>query len=167
MMASLALTSQRAKIMNSIFDKNKKNDCIFCNYNSLPKSFLFLPKKNASAWGCLDINPTSKGHSLVITNKHHKSIGTISGEEWKGIGKLVREYTLLLKRKFSTIKGFNYVINSGKEAYQQIEHFHLHIIPKYKKNEGYILTIRQKAQEKKNLLKTYKELCNSLNKKKE
>ena len=35
-------------------------------------------------------------------------------------------------------KGFNFITNMGAEAYQSIFHFHLHIIPKYQKNQGFI-----------------------------
>ena len=35
--------------------------------------------------------------------------------------------------------GYNYVSNQGKAAGQQVFHFHLHIMPKYKKNEGFKL----------------------------
>ena len=35
-------------------------------------------------------------------------------------------------------KGFNFITNMGEEAYQSVFHFHLHIIPKYEKNEGFI-----------------------------
>jgi diadenosine tetraphosphate (Ap4A) HIT family hydrolase len=44
------------------------------------------------------------------------------------------------------IRGFNFISNMNDEnikeeqvtAYQSVHHFHLHIIPRYAKNEGFI-----------------------------
>jgi len=44
-------------------------------------------------------------------------------------------------------KGFNFITNMGKEAYQSIFHFHLHIIPKYQKNQGFIWTVQNSDQQ--------------------
>ena len=35
-------------------------------------------------------------------------------------------------------KGFNFITNMSEEAYHSIFHFHLHIIPKYQKDQGFI-----------------------------
>jgi histidine triad (HIT) family protein len=38
------------------------------------------------------------------------------------------------------VRGFNIISNMGEIAYQSIFHLHLHIIPKYEKNQGFIWT---------------------------
>jgi histidine triad (HIT) family protein len=42
-----------------------------------------------------------------------------------------------LKKAFEPT-GFNIISNMGETAYQSVFHLHLHIIPKYKKEEGFI-----------------------------
>jgi histidine triad (HIT) family protein len=56
---------------------------------------------------------------------------------------LLKEVVKKLQKVFPNIKGFNFITNMGEEAYQSVFHFHLHIIPKYQKDQGFIWSIRK------------------------
>lgn len=113
--------------------KDKK--CIFCN--AIQHKFFISQSKNAVAF--LDIYPTSPGHSLLVSKRHVKNIRQLNTYEIKSLFTLARDVSKTIKSRLEGVKGFNFVINDGKISYQRINHFHLHIIPKYEKSLGYLL----------------------------
>ncbi|WNE41465.1 MAG: Protein hit [Mycoplasmataceae bacterium] len=117
--------------MNTIKEK-----CIFC---------LIVEKKinseilidNEKSLSFLDSNPLSKGHSLIITKKHYNDLFEIDQNDWNDLFFTIKELVEKIKNQYSP-KGFNFVSNIGKEAYQTINHLHIHLIPKYDKESGFI-----------------------------
>ena len=83
-------------------------DCLFCKIinNEIP-SYTIYEDENVKCF--LDINPIENGHTLIIPKKHFTDIN--NGLHPDGI-KLTQ--------------------NNG--CIQDVKHFHLHVIPKYKEN---------------------------------
>ena len=83
----------------------------------------------------LDINPISKGHTLIIPKKHYDDFNEISSElvaRIHGISKrLVKKYDLTLKPD-----GYNFLSNAKEIAGQSIFHVHFHLIPRYQNGDG-------------------------------
>src|SRR3989344_7693685 len=79
----------------------------------------------------IDINPISRGHSLIIPKKHFKNIFDIDDKELKDIIITTKKISKLLKDKLNA-DGVNILHASGKSAQQSVFHFHLHLVPRYK-----------------------------------
>ena len=112
--------------------------CIFCQIvrGERPSKILI---ENEFAIVISDVNPLSIGHSLIITKKHSKNLLEIDQNTWNNIFPLFKKLTEdLIKSYFP--KGFNFISNIGKEAYQSVDHLHIHLIPKYNKEDGFIWT---------------------------
>lgn len=109
--------------------------CIFCmiSKKEIPANIVF---ENDKVISFFDINPLSRGHILIVTKDHYDDLTFIDQDSWNFIFPILSQSFSMLKDNFSP-KGFNIVSNIGEEAYQTIKHLHIHLIPKYKKNEGF------------------------------
>lgn len=74
----------------------------------------------------MDINPECDGHTLIIPKNHYNDFTEIPKELWEHIYKVAKKIGNELSNKLQT-KGYRFVINYGD--YQEIKHFHLHILP--------------------------------------
>ncbi|CAG8802030.1 32503_t:CDS:1 [Racocetra persica] len=115
--------------------------CLFCQIVNREES-AFIVAENAKALAILDAFPVSDGHTLIITKEHFPNIATVDAKSWEYLLPLIQEVINKLKNtKLPMLpQGFNIVSNMNEIAYQSIPHVHLHIIPKYEKNHGFIWT---------------------------
>jgi histidine triad (HIT) family protein len=78
----------------------------------------------------LDVNPLSKGHTLVIPKEPAVTIDALSDESSAAIGRaLPRIARAVLAATGAT--AYNLLQNNGSGAHQAVMHVHFHIIPKY------------------------------------
>lgn len=80
----------------------------------------------------LDVNPTHNGHTLIIPKKHYQDLFDIDEQTLNYILKIAKKISILIKEKLS-YDGISICENNGYG--QEIKHFHLHLIPKYKEEE--------------------------------
>ncbi len=83
----------------------------------------------------LDVNPLSKGHTLVIPKVHVKQIEELSQRNFETLFKTVWKMTKsvqLATGSTSSLIG----INNGPESGQEVPHVHVHIIPRSKGDGG-------------------------------
>lgn len=109
------------------------NDCIFCKIikGEIPSFRVF---ENEKVFCFFDINPLTKGHTLVIPKEHYENIFDIPEDDLKEIISTAKKMASIIKEKFGA-EGVNLVNASGEAAEQSVFHFHLHIVPRYK-NDG-------------------------------
>jgi len=104
-------------------------DCTFCKIvNKDIPSYKIYEDEVILAF--LDINPNSVGHTLIIPKKHTLDLETISNEDLTKIITKAKDIAKLLQTKLGC-DGYTLVQNNG--FVQEVKHYHLHIIPKYKK----------------------------------
>ena len=113
-------------------------ECLFCEIVNKKKNACIV-EENQLILAILDISPLSDGHVLLITKKHFADVSEIDEESWKHLYSLLKNVIDKLKKNLQP-QGFNIITNMGEVAYQSIFHVHVHIIPKYAKNEGFIWT---------------------------
>ena len=106
------------------------DNCIFCKIaaGEIPSRKIYEDKDLIAI---MDLNPTSKGHSLIIPKEHCTNIydidEDIAAKVMKTAKKLATKMTVALN-----CDGFNLLQNNGKTAGQTMFHFHMHLIPRYK-----------------------------------
>jgi len=105
------------------------NFCVFCKIiqKEIPANIVYETEQIISF---LDILPINKGHLLIIPKRHSIRIRELtleeSGEIFKAARKIIPSMEKILK-----IEGTNFHLSDGKIAGQEIEHVHLHLIPRY------------------------------------
>ncbi|MGI6710179.1 MAG: HIT family protein [Bacilli bacterium] len=105
--------------------------CVFCKIvkGEIP-SYKVYEDENYLAF--LDISQATLGHTLVIPKAHYENFLDL-----KNPGKIF-ELTQKITTKISktlNVSDFNILNNTGIKAGQTVNHFHLHIIPRYKEND--------------------------------
>ena len=83
----------------------------------------------------LDINPISKGHTLVIPREPAETLDQLSEESAAAIGKVLPRIARAVLAATGA-KHFNILQNNGAPAHQAVFHVHFHIIPKYDDGSG-------------------------------
>lgn len=114
--------------------------CIFCKLaeeNSEDKIY-----ENDNFFSVPDISPSVKGHCIVISKKHFKTIldlpSTLGSELLDCIKKTA---LIIMKRENAT--GVNIGNNSFYSAGQIINHIHFHILPR-KEGDGLSFSLKKK-----------------------
>ena len=115
----------------------KKDDFIFCKIaaGEIPSRKIY---EDSVLIAIMDLNPTSKGHSLIIPKEHCTNIydidEDIAAKVMKTAKKLATKMTVALN-----CDGFNLLQNNGETAGQTMFHFHMHLIPRYKDADNNML----------------------------
>lgn len=111
------------------------NDCIFCKIvkGEIPAAKVF---ENEHVVAFLDISQVTKGHTLVIPKIHKENIYELTPEIARNIYESVPAIASALKEEYDPI-GLNTINNNGEHAGQSVFHFHLHLIPRYGKGDGF------------------------------
>ena len=77
-----------------------------------------------------DDNPVSQGHMLIIPHRHISSFFEVNDNERKSLVSLLELARNDIKNRFQP-DGFHIGFNDGEITGQQIDHLHIHIIPRY------------------------------------
>ena len=99
------------------------SDCIFCKIinGDFGTEFVY---ENEYAVVFKDINPQADTHLLVVPRLHVESLNELDDKN------LLGELMMVVKsvtEKFG-IKSYKTLINTGKEAGQEVFHLHIHIL---------------------------------------
>lgn len=115
----------------------KKDDCIFCKIVSgeIPSRKIY---EDEDVIAIMDLNPTSKGHSLIIPKEHYTDIYDIDEETAAKIMRTAKKLAIQMTKALGC-DGFNLLQNNGAVAGQTMFHFHLHLIPRYKDADNRML----------------------------
>lgn len=110
-----------------------KDDCIFCKIarGDIPSATVY---ENGTLRVFLDVAPANKGHALIVPKEHYDNIFQLDAET---AGKVFSVATAVARavREETGCDGMNLVQNNGEVAGQTVNHFHLHIIPRYKDDD--------------------------------
>jgi len=104
-------------------------NCIFCGIvnNTIPAHKIY---ETDQILAFLDINPLNEGHTLVVPKGHYETIfdmdEKLSGQIMQAGWKIAN----CLRKNFEP-DGLNLIQSNYKAANQMIQHFHLHLVPRY------------------------------------
>lgn len=106
-------------------------DCIFCKIvNGEIPAYKVYENENVLAF--LDISQNTKGHTLIIPKAHHETVYDLDATTAHHVFSVVPTLSRALKDAFHPI-GLN-VISNNQRPYQSVDHFHIHLLPRYEKD---------------------------------
>ncbi|GAF65713.1 histidine triad (HIT) nucleotide-binding protein [Bacillus sp. TS-2] len=110
-------------------------NCIFCKIiqKEIPAAIIF---EDDDVLAFMDISQVTKGHTLVIPKQHQKDIFELKTETAASLYQKVPLIAQALKDTFEPI-GLNIVNNNGEAAGQTVFHYHMHLLPRYGKGDGF------------------------------
>ena len=103
-------------------------DCLFCQIikKEIPTQIVY---EDDQTLAILDVNPVTKGHTLVLPKEHVKDFLSASEDT---IGKVIATAKKIAPKVLKAVgtDEVNLITNNGPNAGQSINHLHLHIIPR-------------------------------------
>lgn len=103
--------------------------CVFCKIvNNEITSYKIYEDNDVLAF--LDISQVTIGHTLVIPKKHVENVFELDSNT---AAKLFSKIPLIankLKQSLN-VNDLNILNNNGKLAYQSVNHYHIHLLPRY------------------------------------
>ena len=116
-------------------------DCIFCKIvrGEIPSHKVY---EDDDVLAFLDISQVTKGHTLVISKKHYDNFLATPQEEMHKVMDVAQRIGQVQIMKLNA-KGVNILTNVNKEAGQSVYHFHVHVIPRYDKKEGFKIEMKE------------------------
>ena len=126
-------------------------DCIFCKIikGEIPSMTIY---EDDVVKVFLDINPTTNGDTLIVPKKHIENMLDLDDKTLSHIHKISKDIYSVLKEKLN-IDGLTLVQNNFYG--QEIKHYHVHLIPRYKNDN-----VKQLSN--KEILKEVKEVFNQI-----
>ena len=104
-------------------------ECIFCKIvaGELPAAVVASDER---VLAFLDINPATRGHTLVIPRAHVEDIHEIDSDDLAAAAALAQRVASRARERLGA-DGVNLLHSSGSAAWQTVFHFHIHVIPRY------------------------------------
>ncbi len=91
--------------------------------------------EDAHVLAFLDINPISRGHTLVIPKRAVAQLDQLPDEDAAAIGRVLPRLCRAVMRATGA-SAYNVLQNNGALAHQAVFHIHFHIIPKFSDDDG-------------------------------
>ncbi len=115
----------------------KKNDCIFCKLanGDIPTNSIYEDDRFNVI---LDNGPATRGHALILPKDHADNLFELPDDTAAEAMKLAKKLGKEITDKLGA-QGLNLVQNNGAVAGQTVNHFHLHLIPRYDGDGQHIL----------------------------
>lgn len=139
--------------------KKDIKECIFCKIVKGEKDVKsYVIYKDNIIMVLLNPFPYNTGHIEVMPTRHVTCIEDLSNEEYEKLFLMIRKCIKLLKKTLKPI-GFNVGINIGKNvAGASIDHIHFHIVPRYKRDFGFMEVVANTKVLPESIDKTFKRL---------
>jgi histidine triad (HIT) family protein len=108
---------------------SEQRTCIFCKIvaGELPANIIEEDERTVSF---MDINPATRGHSLVVPRLHTRDLMSIEPDELRAVAIAAQRLARRLRERLGA-DGVNVINSCGAAAWQTVFHFHLHVIPRY------------------------------------
>jgi histidine triad (HIT) family protein len=105
------------------------DDCIFCAIAS-GEGPAEIVQEDEHTVAFMDINPWTRGHALVIPRAHSRNLLEVPDED---LARTMSAAKRLAQRMGDALgaDGINVLNSCGSVAWQTVDHFHVHVIPRY------------------------------------
>lgn len=113
------------------------DDCVFCQIIRGEAEASFVHQDDAIV-AFMDIQPITQGHMLVVPREHYILMKDLPDQVAMRAFRVAR--TLASTSEVTLAAGgVNLFVADGEVAFQDVPHFHIHVIPRYAK-DGFGLT---------------------------
>lgn len=107
--------------------------CIFCEIikGNIP---CYKVYEDDVCLAFLDISQATIGHTLIVPKNHYQNVFELDENTASHLGKVVIKIAANLKEKLN-LEALNILNNNGEKAGQTVNHFHIHLIPRYNNDD--------------------------------
>jgi diadenosine tetraphosphate (Ap4A) HIT family hydrolase len=111
--------------------------CVFCDivHGTAPASWVY---QDDTVVAFMDVQPITQGHLLVVPREHAVLMSETNETVAMRTFRVARKLAGVARQTLGA-SGVNLVVMDGEAAYQDVPHFHVHVIPRYP-GDGFSLT---------------------------
>ena len=104
-------------------------DCLFCAIvaGDIPSERVDEDERTVAF---MDINPATPGHTLVVPRRHSQDLFDVPAEDLAACMATAQRVAGRAREALDA-EGVNLMQSSGRAAWQDVFHFHVHVIPRY------------------------------------
>lgn len=108
----------------------KDENCIFCKIlaGEIPSTAVY---EDDDFKAILDVNPTARGHVIILPKNHAANIYELPDEDASKIMIVAKKIATAIEKAYHC-DGVNILQNNGEAAGQTVFHLHVHVIPRFK-----------------------------------
>ena len=117
------------------------DECIFCEIlrGDSPATFTY---EDDSVVAFMDVQPITRGHMLVVPREHAVLMSDLNETVAMRSFRVARKLSSIVRSSLGA-SGVNLFVADGEVAFQDVPHFHVHVIPRYP-NDGFGLTFPER-----------------------
>ncbi len=111
----------------------QNDNCIFCKIIAgiIPSSTIY---EDDDFKVIMDISPAARGHAIILPKNHFENLYEMDDETASKVLLVARKVASAMKEEL-TCDGLNVLQNNGEAAGQTVFHYHVHLIPRYRKDQ--------------------------------
>ena len=106
------------------------SDCVFCA--------LVAGEREASVvydddrlLGFMDLHPVNPGHVLLVPKEHATAMADVEEDTGAHVFRIAMRMQQAIRHSGVRCEGINLFVADGEAAFQDVFHFHLHVIPRF------------------------------------
>jgi histidine triad (HIT) family protein len=117
------------------------DQCIFCEIlrGNSPATFTY---EDDTVVAFMDVQPITHGHMLVVPREHAVLMSDVNETAAMRTFRVARKLSSVVRSTLGA-SGVNLFVADGETAFQDVPHFHVHVIPRYP-NDGFGLTFPER-----------------------
>lgn len=107
-----------------------ESGCVFCGIanGQVPASVVY---QDELVLAFMDTNPVTTGHVLVIPKRHHPYLSDVPKTTGSHVFVVAQGVAAAIRRSGVRCEGINLFVADGQAAFQEVEHFHMHVFPRF------------------------------------
>ncbi len=128
---------RRATLRFKLRSDEVADQCVFCEIlrGDAPATFVH---QDDTVVAFMDIQPITHGHMLVVPREHAVLMSDLNETAAMRTFRVARHLSEVVRHTLNA-GGVNLFVADGEVAFQDVPHFHVHVIPRYP-NDGFGLT---------------------------
>jgi len=106
------------------------NNCVFCALVAGEREASVVYEDDR-VLGFMDLHPVNPGHVLLVPKKHATAMADVDEDTGAHVFRIAMRMQQAIRRSDVRCEGINLFVADGEAAFQDVFHFHLHVIPRF------------------------------------
>jgi histidine triad (HIT) family protein len=106
------------------------SDCVFCELIA-GRGESSVVYEDETLVALMDLHPVNPGHVLLIPRRHAAAMADLDEETGAHAFRVAMRMQQAVRRSGVRCEGVNLFVADGEAAFQDVFHFHLHVIPRF------------------------------------
>jgi len=106
------------------------SNCVFCALVAGEREASVV-YEDERLLGFMDLNPVNPGHVLLVPKEHATAMADVDEDTGVHVFRIAMRMQQAIRRSDVRCEGINIFVADGEAAFQDVFHFHLHVIPRF------------------------------------